>query len=131
MFDGYFSEYGACCDSTLYWVNSSTNSEYFPFRMMEPYFYLNKSCIVLSIDGDNFFETQRNGAIMAEYCDFPHVGAICKKKPDRLPVPRNQTHSSSGLNSSQNIRFNFKAADEKTTYSTTYKSTLNSECKYV
>uniref|UniRef100_A0A914DY74 C-type lectin domain-containing protein n=1 Tax=Acrobeloides nanus TaxID=290746 RepID=A0A914DY74_9BILA len=125
--DGYNTMYSSCCDSTFYWANTSLTSEYFPFKFYEPYFHLNKSCIAISVDGDNDFEVPRNGGIFAEYCDYPHIGAICKKKPDKPIKPvQKLINMQSNPSTTQTIIDN---SGFTTNYSATYKSTLSPKCE--
>uniref|UniRef100_A0A914EG36 Uncharacterized protein n=1 Tax=Acrobeloides nanus TaxID=290746 RepID=A0A914EG36_9BILA len=125
QFDGFLSLYSHCCDSSFYWVNLSTNSEYFPFIFYEPYFHFGKQCIVLAIDGGNPFEIQRNGYIMAEYCEFPHLGTICKKKSDKPFKPINNGQVSTNI-SLQTIQDFYR--NSHTIYSRNYRSTINPIC---
>jgi hypothetical protein len=128
VWKGYFHEYSSCCDSTMYWINSSIESEYFSFLSSEPYLYLNKKCLLLGIDGENGFELHRNGDFFVEFCEFPHVGAICKKKPDILATSVNRIEKRTNFNSSSLIIPKIIDVDA-TTYSSTYQSTINTQCE--
>uniref|UniRef100_A0A914DHB2 C-type lectin domain-containing protein n=1 Tax=Acrobeloides nanus TaxID=290746 RepID=A0A914DHB2_9BILA len=108
--------YQTCCDASQKWTGD-TASEYFNWGDAEPVFYFGKACPALDGDGFVSFSFDRYHGMFVEFCEYPSVGAVCKKKPSKNPLVKSKNIANE----------NVKIPVQSEGYSATYKSTLSPE----